>query len=83
MRTTVRLDERLMREVKRLAHETGRTLTAVIEESLRETVARKREPRPSSRVRLPVFSGDGLLPGIDLDDGADLLERMDGRRGPA
>jgi len=77
MRTTVRLDERLMKDVKRLAHESGLTLTAVIEESLRETLARRRGPHSTARVRLPVFEGDGLQPGVDLDDSAALLDRMD------
>jgi hypothetical protein len=83
MRTTVRLDERLMKDVKRFAHETGRTLTAFIEESLREALARRRAPQARERVRLPVFGGDGLQPGVDLDDSAALLDRMDGRRGPS
>jgi hypothetical protein len=77
MRTTVRLDERLMKDVKRLALETGVTLTAVIEESLREALARRRGPHAAARVRLPVFAGDGTQPGVDLDDTATLLDRMD------
>lgn len=83
MRTTVRLDERLMKEVKRLAHESGKTLTAVIEQSLREALARRRTTRPTGPIRLPVFAGDGLVPGVNLDDSGDLLERMEGRHGPS
>jgi hypothetical protein len=82
MRTTVRLDDRLMKEVKRMAHETGRTLTAVIETSLRECLVRHRRPAARARVRLPTCAGDGLLPGVDLDDSSRLLDRMERFRAP-
>lgn len=42
MRTTVRLDERLLSEVKKYAAESGRTLTSILEDALRETLARRR-----------------------------------------
>lgn len=45
MRTTIRLDDALLLEVKREAAETGMTLTAVIEESLRERLARRATSR--------------------------------------
>ncbi len=40
MRTTVRLDDQLLLEVRRWAADTGRTITAVIEDALREVLAR-------------------------------------------
>ncbi len=83
MRTTVRLDDDLLRQTKALAAQTGRTLTAVIEDALRETLARSRSRRGRSRVVLPTFKGSGLRPGVDLDDSAGLLEIMDGGRDPA
>ncbi len=74
----MRIDDRLLREAKKIAAETGRTLAAVIEDLLRESLARRsRKPR-SGRVRLPTFKGEGLLPGVDLDDSAGLLEHMEG-----
>ena len=73
MRTTVRLDDRLLAEVKKYAAETGRTLTSVLEDALRESLAR-RETRVKRRpVRLRTVKGDGLQPGVDLDDAAPLL----------
>jgi len=83
MRTTVRLDDELLRQTKALAARTGRTLTAVIEDALRETIARSRHRRGRSRVVLPTFKGAGLRPGVDLDDSAGLLETMEGGRDPA
>jgi hypothetical protein len=83
MRTTVRLDDDLLREAKGLAARTGRTLTSVIEDGLREALARHRRRQEGPRVALPSFKGKGLRPGVDLDDTAGLLDIMDGGRGPS
>ena len=76
MRTTVRLDDDLLAAVKRLALETGRTLTAVIEDALRRELGR-RDVTDGGRPELPTFRGEGLLPGVDLDDTALLLDLME------
>jgi hypothetical protein len=65
------------------AVETGRTLTGVIEDALRESLAGKRAKGKSSPVHLTTFGGTGLQPGVDLDDSADLLDVMEGPRAPA
>jgi hypothetical protein len=78
MRTTVRLDPDLMEAAKHHALETGRTLTALIEDSLRETLARARPLGRRERLRLHTVLGDGVQPGVDLDDAAGLLDRMEG-----
>ena len=80
MRTTVRLDDGLLSQAKREAARRGRTLTSLLEQGLRlvlaQTPSRSRRPR----VKLPVCrAGGGLLPGVDLDDSAALLDRMEGR----
>lgn len=77
MRTTVRLDDALLREAKKVAAETGRSLTVVIADSLRETLARRRKPSKSGPVRLPTFGGGRLVPGINLDKTSELLGRLD------
>lgn len=79
-RTTVRLDPALLRDAKRLALDTDRTLTAVISDALREAVARGRRSRTASREKpLPVSKcRGGLLPGVSLDSYAQLLDRLDG-----
>ena len=81
MRTTIRLDDQLLTEAKRLAAEKGTTLTAIIEDSLRERLARRVTPRRRAKFRFPTFKGDGLQPGVDLDDSASLLDRMEERDG--
>lgn len=79
MRTTVRLDDELLSQAKRHAAETGTTLTALIEDSLRERLYRRREhTRSSELVRLRTCGGNGTCPGIDLDDSASLLDVMEG-----
>ena len=83
MRTTVGLDDDLLRQTKALAAQTGRTLTAVIEEALRETIAQQRSRRARPRPALPTFKGRGLRSGVDLDNCAGLLEIMEGGRDPA
>jgi hypothetical protein len=84
MRTTVRLDENLLREAKGYAAATGRTLTAVIEavieDALREALARRHKSSERSCFRLRTFKGTGLQPGIDLDDSAALWDLVDGTR---
>ena len=77
MRTTIRLDDQLLKEAKELAAGTGRTLTAVIEEALRESFARRKQAKRQPRVKLKTFKGDGLQPGVDLNKSAALLDLMD------
>ena len=77
MRTTVRLDPALLRAAKRYAAEAGTTLTALIEDGLREVLARKKSAQHAAPVQLPTFRGNGLRPGISLDDSARLRDVMD------
>jgi hypothetical protein len=73
MRTTVRLDDQLLKSAKRLAHDTGKSLTAVIEDALRQILSRRIAKQPRKPVRLTTVSGHGVRPGVDLDDSAALL----------
>lgn len=78
MRTTVRLPDNLLLDAKRFAANSGSTLTALIERSLRETLARLRAPAPTrSPVRLTTCGGQGPRPGVDLDNSAALLDLME------
>jgi ribosomal protein L13 len=82
MRTTVRLDEHLLSEVKKYAADSGRTLTSVLEDALRDMLARRTAQARRKPVRLRTYKGAGTQPGIDLDDSAALLEAMEsGRQG--
>ena len=78
IRTTVRLPPELLRQAKRKASAEGRTLTALIEDGLRQVVSAG--PRPKRlRRKLPRVSSarGGVRPGIDLDNSAALQEMDD------
>ncbi|OGN82016.1 MAG: hypothetical protein A2X23_12070 [Chloroflexi bacterium GWC2_73_18] len=78
MRTTIKIDDRLLAEAKVQAANSGRTLNAVIEDALREALARRHRRDERRAVELPTFRGSRLSPGVDLDDSAALLDRMEG-----
>jgi hypothetical protein len=82
MRTTVRLDDALLEQAKREASRRRATLTALIEQGLRLVLAQSRSARERRRrVVLPVSrAAGGVLPGIDLNDSAALLDVMENRR---
>ena len=81
MRTTVRLDEGLLREVKAEAARRGQTVTELIERGLRLVLAGGARGRRRTVVRLPVSRATGgTHPGVDLDDSSAVLDRIDGRR---
>lgn len=77
MRTTIRLDDELLTAVKQLANERGQTMTAVIEDALREVIARREQAGAKTAVALITVGGQGLQPGVDLDDSASLLDLME------
>ncbi|MGQ0848553.1 MAG: type II toxin-antitoxin system VapB family antitoxin [Actinomycetota bacterium] len=76
MRTTLNLNPDLIRAAKEAAVRTQRTLTAVIEDALRHSLLSGSTPE-SQPVDLVVSPGR-LLPGIDLDDSASLIDLMEG-----
>lgn len=76
MRTTINLPDALLARAKKLAATSRTTLTALIESSLRETLARRRRTAAAPAAKLPVYGRKGLHPGIDLDDSDSLLDAM-------
>jgi len=76
MRTTIRLDDHLLREAKARAARAGRSLNEFIEDAVRSAVLDDHQA-PSAAPVIPVFRGGrGLHPGVDLDNNAALLELM-------
>jgi|KBSSwiStaDraftv2_1062776.scaffolds.fasta_scaffold7667594_1 hypothetical protein len=78
MRTTLDIDDRVLRQAKKLAADEGKTLTLIIEEALRDRLAPKARVRKNFRLRLLIKSGR-IIPGTDLADRDFLYERMEGR----
>lgn len=76
MRTTIDLPEDLLAAAKQLAAKEGRTLSAVVSDAVRVSLARSQEVRRTP-VKLPTGGRGGLQPGIDLDDSAALLDLME------
>ncbi len=76
MRTTVRLNDQLLRDAKKAAAESGRTLTALIEDALREKLSQRAQTAERKRVRLLTVPG-GPLPEVDIDNSAALLDLME------
>jgi hypothetical protein len=78
MRTTLDLDDAVMREAKKRAAEEQGSLTSLIERALRAYLRPARRPARPFRLKLLTRRGR-RVPGVDLDDRDALYERMDGR----
>ncbi|WP_333875226.1 hypothetical protein [Methylobacter sp.] len=76
MRTTVDIDDQLLLYAKQQAVQQGCTLKQVLEDALRDFFAH--QSLPHEPVRLETFSGAGLKPGVNLDNGRSLNDIMDG-----
>ena len=83
MRTTIRLDDELLLQVKNYALRKGRTMTSVIEDALRVMLARQASMKQRPPIKLTTVKGNGLQPGVDLDDSAALLSIMEANDDPA
>ncbi len=79
MRTTININDNLLAMLKRRAAESNRTLTAVIEDALRLALQEKSATEASRKPKIPTSGSGGLLPGVDLNDTASLLDHMEGR----
>jgi hypothetical protein len=76
-RTTVRLPKELLDRARRKAAADGVTLTALIEDGLRQVVSRKRsQEKPRGPIPVSKATG-GMLPGIDISDSAAIQEMDD------
>ena len=78
MRTTVTIDDALLREARELAARSGRRLGDVIDDALRVLLL-KRSEASATEFRLPRSGGGGLQPGVDLEDKDALYELLDAR----
>lgn len=77
MRTTVNIDDGLLRTTKQRAEEEGRTLGELVEVAVRHYLAQA-VVDPSEGPPLPVFDGvSGLRPGIDPTSNASMLDAVE------
>ena len=77
MRTTLTIDADVLSAFKRVAADTHRTLSGVIEDALREQLARLRARGETSGADLPVVHGGAVLPGVDLTSNAAMQRLLD------
>ena len=66
MRTTLTLDDRIVKALKALAHRTGRPFKQVVNETLRKGLAAAEAPKPRPYRLTPVALG-GPKPGVNID----------------
>jgi plasmid stability protein len=73
-RTTLVLDDNLLRQMKKKAAEEGRSLQAVANELIRRGLS----PRPTQNYRLKLQGWEAeLQPGVDILDRDSLFNAMD------
>jgi len=78
MRTTLDLDDNLLRAARRQAAANGTTLTAFVEHALAASLVRPAAGVDRYQFHWKTHRGR-TLPGVDLADRDRLYERMDGR----
>ncbi len=78
MRTTIRVDDALLRQAKAAAAASGRSLNDLIVDAIRAALGGRASASRAAEP-LPTYKGRGLHPGVDLDDSAALADLMDGR----
>ena len=77
MRTTINLPDDLLVQIKRRAADSRTTVTAFIEDAVREALTRHRKRARATQAELRTYGERGLQPGVDLDDSVALLDVMD------
>ena len=78
MRTTIRINDELLKKAKIKAAETNRSLTEVIEDALRREIDQVDAGMEPRKVSVPTAGEGGVQTGVDLDDASALLDKMEG-----
>ncbi len=79
VKTTLNIDERLLARAKALALREGKTLTAIVEESLRARLAPRHKTGKPDEFEVPTVKGTEL-PNVDIADREALFDLLDGER---
>ena len=77
MRTTLTIEDRIARDLKQIAHRSGKPFKVVVNETLRAGLAASQERPKAKRYQLRTASLGNVRPGIDLDKAlalSDVLE---------
>ncbi|MFV8315403.1 ribbon-helix-helix protein, CopG family [Mycobacterium sp. 23] len=76
MRTTIRIDDELYRQVKAQAARTGRTVASVLEDAVRRGL-HPAERRDEAAYIVRTSGSGGLRTGVDLSSNSAVAEAMD------
>jgi len=75
MKTTLTIDDTVMKRLRQEAARTGRTMSELVESALRQLLDSRR--RPAEVTPLPSFDSGGAL--VDISDREALYQAMEGR----
>lgn len=71
------IDDELLRQARVAAIESGRTLSEVVSDALRDSLLRKQE-KPRKRIRITTAGkGSRVIPGLDFSDNASVRAALD------
>jgi hypothetical protein len=76
MRTTLTIDDDLMRELRQKANEAGSPFKEIVNRTLRAGLKEMDRPKPSKPFKCKTFSL-GYPPRADLDHALDLAEKLE------
>jgi hypothetical protein len=77
MQTTIQLDDAVLAQATKLARAKGCDLSHLIEETLRDKFSPKSPVTLQPFLRLTTVGGEGVRPGVDLNNSAALLAVME------
>ena len=78
MRTTLTLDDDVAAKLKAEARRSGRSFRAIVNDMLRQGLASRRTAPTRKPFKVTARDLGKLLPGLTLDNVADLLEQVEG-----
>lgn len=77
MRTTLTLDDKLAKALKKVAHDSGKSFKEVVNQTVRAGLAAENAPPQPKPYRVKPTKLGGVLPGINLDKALQVAESLE------